>query len=149
MSERQLITILIADDDEDDRFIIQKALDESIITNPIVLVQDGQELMDYLNHEGQYKDLTDNDLPGIILLDLNMPRKDGREALAEIKANPKLNLIPVIILTTSKSEEDILKSYTTGASSFITKPVTFIALLKAIQTIGTYWLDIVALPHKK
>jgi len=148
MSEDKLISILMADDDEDDRFIVEKAIKASILRNPINFVEDGQELMDYLKHEGQYQHLTDDDLPGIILLDLNMPRKDGREALAEIKADAKLNKIPVVVLTTSKAEEDILKTYETGAASFITKPVTFIALLKTIEAVGHYWLDIVQLPHK-
>jgi len=148
MSEDKLISILMADDDEDDRFIVEKAIKASIIRNPINFVVDGQDLMDYLRHEGQYQHLTDDDLPGIILLDLNMPRKDGREALVEIHADPKLKKIPVVVLTTSKAEEDILKTYEIGASSFISKPVTFISLLKTIEAIGHYWLDIVQLPHK-
>jgi len=149
MSNKGLVTILIADDDEDDRFIVNKALSDSIINNPIDFVEDGQELMDYLQQKGKYKDFTDADLPGIILLDLNMPRKDGREALAEIKADPRLRLIPVIVLTTSQAEQDILKSYEIGAASFISKPVTFIGFLKAIQAVGQYWLNIVELPHKR
>ncbi len=148
MSNRESITILIADDDDDDRFIINKALNESIISNPVIFVEDGQELMDYLKHDGKYKNLTDDDLPGIILLDLNMPRKDGRQALQEIKEDPRLQLIPVIILTTSKAEIDIYSAYMTGASSFIIKPVNFTDLIKAIEATGIYWLDIVKLPHK-
>jgi len=148
MNKKKLISILMADDDEDDRFIVQKAIDESILHNPINFVEDGQELMDYLKHEGQYQHLTDDDLPGIILLDLNMPRKDGREALAEIEADPTLKRIPVVVMTTSKAEEDILRSYEVGAASYITKPVTFMSLLKTIETVGHYWLEIVQLPHK-
>ncbi len=139
------ITILMADDDEDDRLLTKDAFVESHIANPLYFVKDGEELMDYLLRRGEYADPATSPRPGIILLDLNMPRKDGREALEEIKAHPDLCRIPVIILTTSKAEEDIIRSYNLGANSFIAKPVTFHHLVKVLQTISNYWLQIVQL----
>lgn len=139
------ITILMADDDEDDRLLTKDAFVESHIANPLYFVKDGEELMDYLLRRGEYADPATSPRPGIILLDLNMPRKDGREALEEIKANPDLCRIPVIILTTSKAEEDIIRSYNLGANSFITKPVTFHRLVEVLKTVGDYWFHIVQL----
>jgi len=137
----------MADDDPDDRILTKDALEENYLANDLHFVEDGEELMDYLQHRGAYND--DNaPAPGLILLDLNMPRKDGREALAEIKADPKLKHIPVIVLTTSKAEEDIFKTYDLGVSSFITKPVTFEELVKVTKAIGNYWLGIVELPNR-
>ncbi|WKN44367.1 response regulator [Tunicatimonas pelagia] len=142
------ITILMADDDPDDRILTKDALEENYLANDLHFVEDGEELMDYLLHRGEYND-TNAPKPGLILLDLNMPRKDGREALAEIKAHPKLKHIPVIVLTTSKAEEDIFKTYDLGVSSFITKPVTFEGLVEVTKAIGTYWFGIVELPQRK
>jgi DNA-binding response OmpR family regulator len=102
--------------------------------------------MDYLLNRGEYADKAKYPAPGIILLDLNMPRKDGREALREIKSHDMLKRIPVVILTTSKAEEDIIRSYDLGVNSFITKPVTFEGLIKVMSAIGAYWFDIVELP---
>ncbi len=143
------ITILMADDDEDDRLLTKDAFMESRIANPLHFVNDGEELMDYLLRRGEYADPITSPRPGIILLDLNMPKKDGREALGEIKANPDLCRIPVIILTTSKAEEDIVRSYDLGANSFIAKPVTFRRLVKVLQTLSDYWFQIVQLPPKE
>ncbi len=140
------ITILMADDDADDRQMTKEAFVESHLVNDLRFVEDGAELMDYLQRRGRYADPAAAPRPGLILLDLNMPKKDGREALAEIKADPKLRTIRVIILTTSKAEEDILRSYDLSAASYITKPVTFEALLDVIKTLGKYWLEIVELP---
>ena len=140
------ITILMADDDEDDRLLTAEAFVESHLANDLRFVNDGEELMQYLLRQGAYADPKTSPRPGIILLDLNMPRKDGREALAEIKANPDLCRIPVIILTTSRAEEDIISSYDLGANSFIAKPVTFNGLVKVLQTVGNYWFHIVQLP---
>ncbi len=143
--ESRPITILIADDDEEDRLLIQDAFEESKIANPIQYVEDGEELMDYLYRKGKYSDENKFPLPGIVLLDLNMPKKDGREALKEIKSDSKLRKIPVIVLTTSKAEEDIVRSYELGVNSFITKPVSFKGLVEVIQTLSKYWFEIVKL----
>ncbi len=140
------ITILIADDDEDDRLLAEDALRENRLVNDLRFVEDGEELMEYLLQQGKYSDPRDAPRPGLILLDLNMPRKDGREALQEIKSNDLLRRIPVVILTTSKAEEDILKTYDLGVNSFITKPVTFDGLVELMQLLGRYWFEIVELP---
>ena len=140
------IVILMADDDADDRMLAQEALDESRLANELRFVEDGEELMDYLLRHGRYADPAASPRPGLILLDLNMPRKDGREALAEIKAHPELRRIPVVVLTTSKAEEDILRTYDVGANSYITKPVSFEGLVAMVQALGDYWFSIVALP---
>jgi CheY-like chemotaxis protein len=140
------VTILMADDDEDDCMLAREALTESRLANDLYIVRDGEELMDYLYRRGQYANPNISPRPGLILLDLNMPKKDGREALREIKNNPELRRIPVVVLTTSKAEEDIYRSYDLGANSFIIKPVTFAALVEVMKTIGKYWFEIVELP---
>ena len=140
------ITILMADDDPDDRLMTREAFEESRLANDLRFVQDGEELMDYLKRRGPYADPETSPRPGLILLDLNMPRKDGREALKEIKADPDLRRIRVIIMTTSKAEEDIFRTYDLSAASYVTKPVTFEALVDVIRTLGKYWLEIVELP---
>ena len=142
------IVILMADDDADDRVLARDAMEESRLGNCLRCVEDGQELMDYLTRTGKYARV-DAPRPGLILLDLNMPRKDGRQALREIKANPDLRRIPVVVLTTSKTEEDILRTYDLGANSFITKPVTFDRLVEIVRTLGRYWFNIVELPHHR
>ena len=142
------IVILMADDDDDDFLLTKKALKQSKLLNQLVRVKDGEELIDYLRGEGDYKNATDCPRPGVILLDLNMPRKDGREALKEIKSDPELSSIPVIVFTTSKAEEDIYRSYQLGVNSFITKPVTFDNLTEVMRTLGTYWFEIVELPKE-
>ncbi len=146
MSRNDTVRILIADDDEDDLMLIADAFKESRLMNPIDFVKDGEELMHYLRKEGQYADTGDIPLPGIILLDLNMPKKDGRTALKEIREDPKLRNIPIVVLTTSKSEEDILKTYDLGVNSFITKPVTFDRLVDVVKVLRQYWIEIVAIP---
>lgn len=142
------IVIIIADDDPEDRMLAEDALEEARLANDIRFVEDGEELMDYLKRRGKYAEPGAAPRPGMILLDLNMPRKDGREALAEIKEDEELRTIPVIILTTSDADEDILRSYNTGAASFITKPVTFEGLVKVMLALKMYWFEIVALPGK-
>lgn len=142
------IVILLADDDPDDRMLAKEALEESRLANRLLFVEDGEELLDYLYQRGAYTDPEAAPRPGIILLDLNMPRKDGREALREIKADPQLRAIPVVVLTTSKAEEDIYRSYDLGVSSFITKPVTFEGLVEVMRALGKYWFEIVELPRK-
>lgn len=147
--KKNLITILMADDDPDDRLLTEEALSESHLLNDLYFVENGEDLMDYLHHRGKYLDPQQAPRPGVILLDLNMPKKDGREALQEIKADPSLRQIPIVILTTSKAEEDIYRTYDLGASSFITKPVTFESLVEVMQTLGKYWFEIVELPREK
>ncbi|HXC04012.1 MAG TPA: response regulator [Bacteroidia bacterium] len=146
MTTTRSIDILIADDDAEDRMLITDALKESRLKNHIQFVENGEELLQYLNNEGNYTDTRKYPTPGIILLDLNMPKKDGREALKEIKADKKLRCIPIIILTTSQAEEDILKTYNLGVNSFITKPVTFQSMVDVMRTLQKYWFEIVELP---
>ena len=142
------IRILVADDDEDDRMLIADAFEEARLTNPVDFVEDGVELMEFLKREGEYAGLESQPLPGLILLDLNMPRKDGRTALSEIRQDDDLRKIPIVVLTTSKSEEDILKTYNLGVNSFITKPVTFERLVDVVQAINKYWIEIVVVPSE-
>jgi two-component system response regulator len=146
MPDHKPIVILMADDDADDREMTRDAFEASHLANDLRFVVDGVELMDYLHQKGKYADASKAPRPGIILLDLNMPKKDGREALAEIRADPRLTGIPVVVLTTSKEEEDINKSYLLHANSYITKPVTFDALVDVVTGLGKYWLEIVELP---
>ena len=144
--EGKVITILLADDDPDDRQLTRDAFAENRLANMLNTVEDGEELMEYLQRRGRYTDQKDVPLPGLILLDLNMPRKDGREALKEIKADPNLRRIPIVVLTTSKAEEDILRTYDLGVNSYITKPVTFKSLVELIKLLGRYWFEVVELP---
>ncbi len=140
------LTILMADDDEDDRLLAKDALTESLIRNRLEFVENGVQLVNYLLGVGEYADRAQYPLPGLILLDLNMPLMDGREALASIKSNQHLRRIPVVILTTSKLEEDLIRGYDLGAASYITKPVTFEGLVDMMKTLGRYWIEIVELP---
>ena len=142
---KDAIVILMADDDDDDFMLTQKALKESKLLNRLVRVKDGEDLLDYLMARGEYEG-KELERPGVILLDLNMPRKDGREALKEIKSNPDLNDIPVVVFTTSKAEEDIFKTYNLGVNSFITKPIAFDSLVQRMRDLGRYWFEIVELP---
>lgn len=142
------VIFLMADDDPDDRLLIKEAFQESLLSNSIYFVEDGVELLDYLRHKNKFSNHELSPTPDLILLDLNMPRKDGREALAEIKSDPHLRYIPVVVLTTSKAEEDIIRSYDIGAASYITKPVTFDGLVNAIRGLGHYWVQIVRLPSR-
>ncbi len=142
----ETITILIADDDPDDRLMAKEALEECRLANHIDFVQDGVELLDYLRAGGRYAAPAAARRPGLIILDLNMPKMDGREALREIKADPSLRRIPVVVMTTSKAEEDIYRTYDLGVNSFITKPVTFDGLVEVMKVLGRYWIEIVELP---
>ncbi|MEP6901150.1 MAG: response regulator [Actinomycetota bacterium] len=144
--EPKTIRILLADDDADDRLLVQEAFEENHLLNILETVEDGEELMDYLNRRGKFSETAIR--PNMILLDLNMPRKSGLEALREIKANADLCTIPVVVLTTSKAEEDIIRSYQLGVNSFIVKPVTFESLVDLVKTLGRYWLQIVELPSR-
>ena len=140
------ILILLADDSEDDRKMTREALHESFVINEVREVEDGEELMEYLQRRGEYSEPRSSPRPGLILLDLHMPRKSGQEALEEIKADPLLRRIPVVVLTTSDDEYDIIRSYDLGVSSFITKPVTFAELVEVMKAFGKYWIEIVAIP---
>ena len=143
---RRPVVILMAEDDADDRLLCRQALDESRVLNELHFVEDGEQLLDYLHHRHPFEDELVHPRPGLILLDLNMPRKDGREALRDIKADPSLRRIPVVVMTTSQAEEDIVRSYDLGANSFVTKPVTFERLVELMQTMGRYWIEFVELP---
>lgn len=142
------IVILLAEDDEDDHLLITEALAESRVVNEVRWVRDGEELLDYLHRRGTFAEPAAAPRPGLILLDLNMPRKDGRQALAEIKAHPELRRIPVVVLTTSGTEEDIVKSYDLGVNSYIRKPDGFHRFVEVMQTLGAYWFQIVDLPRE-
>lgn len=140
------ITILMADDDADDQLMAREALDEARVKADLVIVQDGEELLDYLNRRGRYRDPARSPRPGLILLDLNMPKKDGREALKEIKSDPALRSIPVVVLTTSRADEDVYRTYDLGGNSFVTKPTSFDDLVGIMRTLVKYWFEIAALP---
>ncbi|RMF86669.1 MAG: response regulator [Nitrospinota bacterium] len=136
----------MAEDDPDDRMLIAEAWEESGLRHPLHIVEHGEAVMDYLYRRGPYAALREMPLPGLILLDLNMPRKDGWEVLKEMKADPRLRPIPVVVLTTSKEEEDIYRSYDLGVNSFIVKPVTFNALVQMIRGLGAYWFEMAKIP---
>ena len=141
------ITILICDDDEDDRMLTQQALEDAHISNTLRFVEDGEQLLDYLYQRGEFSGETGKaPRPGLILLDLNMPKMDGRDALKLIKEDPTIRDIPIVVLSTSALDEDVIRSYKLGVNSFITKPVTFSGLVEAMNVLGRYWLEIVELP---
>lgn len=143
---KKTLIILMAEDDADDRLLAQEAMQESRVLNELHFVEDGVQLLSYLRGSNDFSDRILYPMPGLILLDLNMPKMDGREALAAIKADPRLRRIPVVILTTSKAEEDMMRGYDPGAVSYITKPVTFDALVELMRTLGKYWVEFVELP---
>ncbi|HEY8934467.1 MAG TPA: response regulator [Cyclobacteriaceae bacterium] len=143
----KMINILMADDDPDDRMLMKEALEENNLPNTIDFVEDGSELMDYLYNKGRFL-LEKTIRPGLIFLDLNMPKIDGREALRIIKSDPLLRRIPIIVLTTSKAEEDIATTYDLGVNSFISKPARFADLVKVTRDIGHYWFGTVELPKE-
>lgn len=141
------ITILICDDDEDDRMLTKQALEQAHVSNAVNFVENGEELLDYLYQRGAYAGESGKaPRPGLILLDLNMPKMDGREALKVIKGDETLRDIPVVVLSTSRFDQDIVRSYQLGVNSFISKPVTFSGLVAAMNVLGRYWLEIVELP---
>lgn len=143
------IHILLADDDEDDQLLTREALQESLVQSELSIVSDGAELLAFLKREGEFTSKANEPLPDLILLDLNMPRMDGRQALAAIKADADLRRIPVVILTTSKAEEDMFKSYDLGAASYLSKPVTFDGLVELMRSMGRYWAEFVEFPGKQ
>ncbi len=144
-SSTRLVEVLLVEDNPGDARLTQEALREGKLRNRIHHVRDGVEALAFLRHEGEYRGTP---VPDIILLDLNMPRKDGREVLAEIKADPKLRFIPVVVLTTSEAENDIVKSYELHANCYITKPVDLDKFTKIVHTIEDFWLQVVKLPHR-
>lgn len=146
--DREAIVILMADDDPEDTQMAREALDSARLANELHIVGDGEELLDYLNRRGNYQDPASSPQPGLILLDLNMPKMDGREALSKIKANEELRRIPVVVLTTSSAEEDIYRSYDLGVSGYITKPVSFAGLVDVMSQMGSYWFELVQLPDQ-
>jgi CheY-like chemotaxis protein len=150
MKKQELpITMLVADDDPDDCMLIADALEEAGLIHNLYFVGDGEELMDYLYRQGKYAELTNSPRPDLILLDLNMPKKDGREALREIKTDPDLRRVPVVVLTTSQADEDIQRTYDLGANSFIVKPVTFESLVEVMTVLVKYWYEVVELPPER
>lgn len=148
MSKTSLV-IVMADDDEDDRLLTRDALQESKVLNTLIFVENGMQLWQYLKGEGDYTDRAKYPLPGIVLLDLNMPVMDGREVLKKIKSDKDLRRIPIVILTTSKAEEDKYRTYDLGAASYITKPVSFESLVELMRTLGRYWIEFVDLPENQ
>jgi len=148
-SDSSSIHILLAEDDPDDRLLTRRALEKSRLANTVDTVEDGEELMRYLRREGDYGEPEKAPRPGLILLDLNMPRMDGREALKKIKSDAELRRIPVIVLTTSEAEQDILQTYDLGVNAFVTKPVMFDDLANALQALGDFWFEIVKLPNER
>ncbi|MDB6064309.1 MAG: two-component response regulator [Pedosphaera sp.] len=144
----KLNIILMAEDDSDDRLLAQDALVESGIATEVRFVENGVELMDYLHHRNKFSNDASCSRPSLIILDLNMPKKDGREALREIKSDPELRRIPVVVLTTSSADSDIARVYELGANSFISKPVAFNSLVSVMKSIGEYWFRVVLLPLK-
>lgn len=146
MSESRSVRILVADDDQDDCLLIRDAFESSGYSEGIQFVHDGEQLIEHLRHSRSATSTAEVELPVLILLDLNMPLKDGRETLAELKADDALRAIPVVVLSTSSSEVDVTRSYEDGASSFITKPASFARFQEVIQSIAHYWLETVDLP---
>ena len=140
------IEILLVEDNPGDARLAKEALKESKLKNNLYIADDGVEAMDFLNKKGKYKDMP---RPDLVILDLNLPRKDGREVLNEIKTDDNLKRIPVVILTISKAEEDILKSYNLHANCFISKPIDLDQFIKVVKSIEDFWLTIVKLPNGK
>lgn len=143
MPEREPVEILLAEDNPGDVKLTQKALEKGRLTNNLHVVNDGVETMQFLRGEGEY---VDRPRPDLILLDLNMPRKDGREVLEDIKGNPGLKRIPVVVLTSSEAEEDVLRSYELHANAYLTKPVDFSGFIDVVGKLEEFWLQVVKLP---
>jgi len=137
--------VLMAEDDEEDRMMVRDALAEAAPGLQLECVENGEDLLDYLRQRGRWAGVA-APRPGLVLLDLNMPRMDGREALRELKADPGLRALPVVVLTTSREEEEVARSYSLGANSFIRKPVTYQGLVGVMQALGMYWFSTVVLP---
>ena len=147
--EKRRFNILIADDDSDDRQMIKEAFEENNFSSDFFFVEDGEDLVDYLNCKGKYSNDKTERCPDLILLDLNMPKKDGREALREIKSDPGLKSIPIIVMTTSKLKDDVVRSYNMGVNCFISKPTTYSELIEVTRSIIKYWFEVAQLPCAK
>ncbi len=145
----KMVGVLLVEDDPEDVQITRRAFKKGKIANPLYVVRDGEEAMEFLHHKGRYADASKAPRPGLILLDLNLPRLDGREVLNLIKTDPDLRRIPVVVLTTSSEEADVFGCYDKGANTYITKPVEFQSFLQAVITIGQYWLCIAEIPNRK
>lgn len=145
---RRVATILLVEDDEEDRWTAQRAFQNSHLRNNVFVAEDGKQALDYLHNRGDFESASRFPRPDLILLDLNLPIVDGREVLREIKQDPSLRRIPVVVLTTSKQEEDILRSYDLGVNSYMTKPVSFDKFLAMVQEMEHYWLELVVLPPR-
>lgn len=139
------IEILLVEDNPGDARLTLEAMREAKVVNRIHVVEDGVEAMEFLRRQGRFDDAP---RPALILLDLNMPRKDGREVLAEIKIDPDLKRIPVVVLTTSRDEEDVLRAYDLHANCYVTKPVDLAQFMKIISQIDEFWINVVSLPRK-
>ena len=142
------VVILFADDDKDDQIMVKEAFEDNRLANDLRFVNDGNELLEYLNRKGKYNDPKSSPKPDLILLDLNMPKMDGREALNEIKKDDTFRRIPIVVLTTSKAEEDVIRTYDLGVNSYITKPVTFEGMVNIVRLLEEYWFQIVKLPPR-
>lgn len=146
-ADQEIKPILLVEDDPDDIYLISEAITECQLSVRLNVVENGEQLLDYLYQRENFSDPLESPRPDLILLDLNMPRKDGREVLEDIKADPVLCAIPVVVLTTSNADEDLSNSYRNGASGFITKPVSFDGLRETMCKLGAYWLGTVQLPQ--
>ena len=138
-----VVDVLLVEDDDGDVLMTREAFEHHKIRNKLHVVQDGEEALQFLHREGRYADAP---RPGLILLDLNLPRRDGREVLAELKADPELRVIPVVVLTTSEAEEDILRSYSLHANAYVSKPVDFDRFIDVIRQIDDFFVTVVKLP---
>lgn len=143
----KLIPILVAEDDPEDRFLIKESLARVRLAHSIHFVEDGAQIIDYLKNQGEFSDAEAFPKPGLVLLDLNMPKKSGLEVLEFIRADPELCPLPVVFLTTSREQEDLMACYRKGANSFISKPVDFEGLVAVMHAVTNYWFGIVDLPH--
>jgi CheY-like chemotaxis protein len=141
----ELVDVLLVEDDPGDVLLIQEAFADNKVRNRLHIVSDGVEALAFLRREGEYAEMP---TPDLILLDLNLPRKDGREVLAEVKADEQLSLIPVVVLTTSKAEEDVLRSYKLHANAYVTKPVDFDRFIEVVRQIDEFFVTVVKLPRR-
>ncbi|PMS22014.1 response regulator [Trinickia dabaoshanensis] len=141
----KLVHILLVEDSPTDVMLTREAMEQYKVLNPLDIVEDGVDAMDYLKGRGKYAD-REPARPGLIILDLNLPRMSGREVLYELKQDPELRNIPVVVLTTSKSEEDVVKSYCLHANCYITKPVDFSKFIDVVRSISDFWFGVVTLP---